>query len=245
MLSIVAETSINGRADTSPFRHWDSKSAVRAKPLRQPSSEDLSHALPFSPELFPVSLHPLVERRGPQAQRRLLAYHLYAYLDFTETLENEIIGPVCYQLSRRHFPFKISREMAADARKICVDEAHHALFCADMIDEIEAMTVFDRLPRLRPSYLDRLDRLKDGVPADMAPLVTLFFMSVSETLITGTLSLAPKDERIIAAVRDIIRDHAEDEARHHSYFAKLVEVSCRPTVEVAGPPIHLPDQRPA
>lgn len=224
MLSPVAQASSPVPGYASPFRLWDSRSAVRAKPLHTPTPDDLSHALPFSPELAPVSVHPLVTRRGPQTQRRLLAYHLYAYLDFTETLENEIINPVCYLLSRRYYPFDISREMAADARKISVDEAHHALFCADMIDEVEAATGFQRLPRQRPPYLDRLDRLKDGVPAALVPLVTLFFTSVSETLITGTLTQAPRDERVIAAVRSIIKDHAEDEARHHVYFAKLVDL---------------------
>lgn len=50
----------------------------------------------------------------------------------------------------------------------------------------------------------------------------LLFAIVSETLISGMLSQIPRDDRLPLSVRNIVRDHAEDEGRHHVYFRTLL-----------------------
>ena len=47
-------------------------------------------------------------------------------------------------------------------------------------------------------------------------------MSISETLITSILRGIPRDRRVVSAVRNTVRDHSIDEARHHSYFVYVV-----------------------
>src|SRR5262249_1890610 len=48
------------------------------------------------------------------------------------------------------------------------------------------------------------------------------FVSISETLITSILRGIPRDPRVVSAVRNAVRDHCIDEARHHSYFVYVV-----------------------
>ena len=51
----------------------------------------------------------------------------------------------------------------------------------------------------------------------------LLFVIGTETSITGVLSKLPKYEWVVTAVRDVIRDHAKDEAQHSSYFTDVFE----------------------
>jgi len=51
---------------------------------------------------------------------------------------------------------------------------------------------------------------------------SIAFVSISETLITSILRGIPRDPRVVSAVRNTVRDHCIDEARHHSYFVYVV-----------------------
>lgn len=50
-------------------------------------------------------------------------------------------------------------------------------------------------------------------------LVQLLQVVVFETLITAVLNELPADRSVVTTVRDVMRDHAKDEGRHHRFFA--------------------------
>jgi hypothetical protein len=206
----------------SRFRDWDTRSAVRAKPLPAFPAGETADKLFFTPELVPAATHPLVRDRGEHVVRAALTYHLFGHLDFTDALENEIVTPVAYMMGRRQFDFSLPPSMLVDARKIAVDEMHHALFAAGFVQDIASASGVPPLPTRRPAFLLALDDMKAAQDRAVIPLMMLFFAVVSETLITGTLSMVPNDARVIPGVRTILRDHAEDEARHHVYFAEVL-----------------------
>ena len=52
-------------------------------------------------------------------------------------------------------------------------------------------------------------------------LAQLLQVIVFETLITAVLNEVPKDTGVVTAVREITRDHARDEGRHHRFFSSL------------------------
>lgn len=218
------------RTYRSRFRDWNTHSAVRTKPLPSFSDRLTTDKLLFTPELVPTAVHPLVVSRGDEAVRRVLAYHLLGHLDFTDALENEVITPVTYMIGRRQLNLSLPAGMLADARKIAVDEMHHALFASNFIQEIAAASdVLAPQPR-RPSFLRKLDEIKARHERDIVPLLMLFFAIISETLITGTLTRVPKDERVADGVRQVLSDHAEDEARHHAYFSDVLAL-CWPQLK--------------
>jgi hypothetical protein len=53
----------------------------------------------------------------------------------------------------------------------------------------------------------------------------LFFVVVSETLISGALLRIPQSPDVITAVQCLVADHAEDEGRHHAFFARVCQTS--------------------
>jgi hypothetical protein len=67
-----------------------------------------------------------------------------------------------------------------------------------------------------------VEELERGLPAELADDLLIAFVSISETLITSILRGIPRDPRVVSAVRNTVRDHCIDEARHHSYFVYVV-----------------------
>jgi hypothetical protein len=67
-----------------------------------------------------------------------------------------------------------------------------------------------------------LEELERGLPTEFADDLLIAFVSISETLITSILRGIPRDLRVVSAVRNTVRDHFIDEARHHAYFVYVV-----------------------
>ena len=207
----------------SPFKGWDRRVGVRASPRRELSSSD-EMKLFFAPELVPVAQHPLVERLGPGLFEQVILQHLYRYLDFTTSLEQLVVNRTVLGIAHGSIGVEVPEEMRFDAHKIYCDEAYHALFSQDLMRQTVARTgVAPRLPHL-PYFLVRLQQLQERLPPERRLLAELLFVIVSETLISGTLADVPKDQRVVAAVSEVIRDHAADEGRHHAYFAAFLRI---------------------
>ena len=208
----------------SKFENWDHKASVRAKPRRSMSDEEADGKFFFTPELVPVSNHPIIQERGDDAIRKVVIHHLYTHLDFTENLEHQVVNQVAFQIGRKRFGFELHKKMIEDAWKLYVDEAYHAMFSADLAAQVEEATGVTPLMLGTPRFLLLLHEIEESVPANMRDLVRTFFTIVSETLISGTLGQVPKDRRVVSTVREVIGDHAEDEGCHHAYFASLLKV---------------------
>ncbi|WP_327749793.1 diiron oxygenase [Streptomyces europaeiscabiei] len=207
----------------SRFERWDDLASVRRRPRRGfvAGAPDLY----FPPALYPVVLHPIVAAKGESVVKGLLLQRLYDYLDFTTELESLAVIPVATKISRGRSGLILPERMKADAYKIVTDEAWHAQFSHDFACQIEAET---NIPRLQtqdnapPAFLPRLDAARERLPHSLTGVESLLFSIVSETLISGILSDIPRDDRLPQSVRDIVRDHAEDEGRHHVYFRSVL-----------------------
>jgi P-aminobenzoate N-oxygenase AurF len=204
----------------SRFAHWEERASVRRKPYRvlDPSGDELY----FPPELVPVVHHPLVVDRGPDVARSLLVHRLYDYLHFTTALEQLAVIPVAANICRGRLGLDLAESMRADAFKIVTDEAWHAQFSYDLLRQVETVTnVACGLPGV-PAFAARLDAIRDHLPDDFRGAEALFFAVVSETLISSILADLPSDRRLPVTVRGLVRDHAEDEGRHHAYFRSVL-----------------------
>jgi hypothetical protein len=204
-----------------PFRDWEQSSWIRSRPVRAGEIE----GLPFPPDLVPLSQHPSI-KADPVRQDKLLAYRLLAHLRFTTVLELEHVNRVCAALARGQGPVTLDTDQRNDALRIYCDEGGHALFVELLSREIEAAHDVDPAVLGRPGF-DRtfeelVGRYSDDVPAS---LIRLFFVCVSETLVTRILRDIPRDRRVSPLVRAVIGDHAADESVHsvyfHWYFARL------------------------
>jgi hypothetical protein len=206
----------------SVFAQWDSNSAVRTRPRRMIDEVDEGKTL-FSPALMPCAAHPLVVARGPATVHELLTRRLYTYLDFTTVLEQQYVNPTLMRISQNRTGIQLCDEMRLDAYRIYCDEAYHALFSADLKQQVESCTAIPPSLVGRPAFAATLRAAKRRLPRSIWPAADLCFAIVSETLISGVLTGIPQDPTVVTTVRESIADHAVDERKHHAYFSKLAE----------------------
>jgi P-aminobenzoate N-oxygenase AurF len=211
-------------AYSSMFREWDTQSSVRRYTRIVFQDEEDMGKVYFPPKLVPVVQHPLVVKLGPAVRREILIQHLYNYLEFTSCFEVEMVNWGVKRIFLRKTGFELPEEMLFDAYKIYCDEGYHSLFCADLRYQIQAVT------GIAPNRLDfqafmlKLEKVLEESPEYLKPTTRLFIVILFETLISLILQQIPKDEGVITAVRRSVSDHADDEARHHSYFSNVLDI---------------------
>lgn len=196
---------------------WDQVAGVRSAPERYLSPEQ--GKLYFSPDLFGALQHPaLADEKGRAVA--LAAHRLLLYLDFTTALESLIVNPVLSSLGTGRLAVGLSDQERETAWEIYVDEAYHARSAFRLAMQVAAATGITHKFR----DVHRFQQVVDEhlVSGSVDPEVVRFASAVvSETLISGTLELLPRDERVYSAIRQSVRDHEQDERRHHAYFVAI------------------------
>jgi len=201
----------------SRFAQWDTQAWVRSKPRRDTAFTDGMHF--FSPDLCPALVHPAVRALN---RERLLVHQLYQYLEFTVRLETGPVNDVCLLLRSPEFLPWLPEAMRDDALRIYTDEAGHAEMSHTLLAGVREATGVQPIPH-EPQFLRELAKLRAEETGLSEDMLALFFVIVSETLITASLNRLPRDERVQAQVRELAADHAADEGRHHAYFRQLFE----------------------
>lgn len=203
----------------SPFEKWDKEGWVRSRG----HNED-----PFEPgrDFFSRALVPILDCEeatslSPDQQREILVYYLYNYLEFTVRLETGPVNDICRKIREASFLEWLPVTMKDDALRIYTDEGGHAEMSNALRRQVQQYTGLKPL-RTTPQFLAVLDKLRAERLNIEGDLVTLFFVIVSETLITGSLNKLPQDPTVQTIVRNVAKDHARDEGRHHTYFSQLL-----------------------
>lgn len=209
---------------SSMFREWDLQASVRRDARIIFQDEESIGKVYFSPDLVPIVRHPLVVKLGPSVKREILIQHLYNYFEFTAGFEVEVVNWGVKRIFLRKTGFEVPEEMLFDAYKIYCDEAYHSLFSADLKSQIQIVTGIAPNPLDFPAFLLKLEKVQAEVPADLKPTTRLFIVILFETLISLILHQIPRDQQVMSAVRQSVADHAEDEARHHSYFSDFLDI---------------------
>ena len=203
----------------SPFEDWYTYSTVH-KPLPDFTCE--TGLVLFPPELVPGVGHPLVDKLGKHATHRLTMRKLESYNAFTEQLEYEAVMAGAIKIAQNPRTFGLSEQAGREARLIVTDETYHAYVAIELMKRIPGFSELPPLGQSEPRFLRGLEEFRDSFPAEFADDLLIAFVSISETLITSILRKIPGDRRVVSAVRNTVRDHCIDEARHHSYFVYVV-----------------------
>jgi len=222
MSTAIRETSA-AASYASRFQDWNERARVRVAPRRVLVDEESAGKQYFSQALVPISRHPMVAQFGPAAVRVTLIQHLDSYLDFTAKFEIEVVNSVARAIAHGKTGFVLPEEMRFDAYKIYCDEGYHSLFSADLRDQVALVTGVTSAGYDFDSFMARLDLIVDEVSSELRPLTSLFIVILFETLVSAILNKIPRDESVVTAVREAVQDHADDEARHHQYFARLMD----------------------
>jgi hypothetical protein len=206
------------------FREWDTRATVRHDPRIVFQEEEGTGKVYFSTALVPIVAHPLVVKLGPSVKREILIQHLYNYFDFTSCFEVEVVNRGVKRIFLKKTGFDLPEAMLFDAYKIYCDEAYHSLFCADLKSQIQVVTGIAPNPLDFQAFLLKLEKVQAAVPAELKPTTRLFIVILFETLISLILHQIPRDPQVMSAVRESVFQHAEDEARHHSYFSNFLDI---------------------
>jgi hypothetical protein len=204
----------------SPFIRWNESSWIRSKPFR----EDKFSGLPFSPDLVPLAAHHTIYEDS-NCWMTVLAYRLLAHLQFTTLLELNHVNPICSSLAQGQAPTSLTTQQRNDALRIYCDESGHALFVELFSTQVEETFRLNRSAIGRPQFDLTLEQIIASHQTRLNPnLIKLFFVTISETLVTKVLNNVPHDPQVASVVRDVIGDHAADEALHSVYFRNLFPV---------------------
>lgn len=206
---------------TGALADWHERAGVRNDPRRLLREEALHGGELWPAALAPHVDHPLVRERGRELRGRLLAQQLCQYLEFTAHYETRVINPATELIANARLGVPIPRALRMEGYKIYCDEAFHALTSVDTVDQVISATGYDDLDYDFDTTLRHLHAAKAQAPANLSRVVTLLVAVVFETLVTASLSQIPRDRRVVTFVREVVRDHAQDESRHHVFFSRF------------------------
>lgn len=199
------------------FSRWNEKSWIRSKPMRQ----DSIVGLPFSPDLVPLASYSAIAQ-DHNLWMTVLAYRLLAHLQFTTLLELNHVNPVCSALSLGSATIDLNVQQRNDALKIYCDEGGHALFVELFSTQVKETFSLSDSVLCRPIFEKVIENIIAEYQTKLSPdLIKLFFVTISETLVTKVLKQVPSDPKVANVVRNVIGDHAADEALHGAYFQAL------------------------
>ncbi|MDY7020173.1 MAG: diiron oxygenase [Cyanobacteriota bacterium] len=201
----------------SPFANWSEESWIRSRPIR---TGEIT-GLPFSPDLMPLAAHSAIAS-NEEIWLQVLAYKALSYLRFTTLLELNHVNPITADIASGRAPCKVTTQERQDAFRIYCDEAGHALFTEDLALQIQKTYNLHHSMLGRPRMELELEAIIEQNKGQVCEkLIKLFFVSISETLITKYLTVLPRDTQVDPLIRAVVKDHADDEAKHHIFYRHL------------------------
>ena len=201
------------------YENWDGNCWVRNSEIQLGAAGGEGN-LAFPPGLVPYSQR-LKEEYGEGCQRAALTQCLYGYLRFTEELELRSINRVGMQIALGETLVPVSRDLRNRAFLLVRDEAHHAAVSDEISVRIESLTGLAPMAPVQPHFLRVLGELQERVPVEVGSQLETAFATISETLISGSLSQIPRDRAVLPLIRDYAGEHAADEGRHQQYFGEF------------------------
>jgi hypothetical protein len=114
----------------------------------------------FPPELVPGIGHPLVDKLGDHATRRLMMRKLESYNAFTEKLEYKAVMGASIKIAQDPQAFGLSEQAGREARLIVTDESHHAYVAIELIKHIPGFSELLPLTPSEPPFLRGLEECR-------------------------------------------------------------------------------------
>ena len=222
--STIASNDNRAREEV-PYRRsmekWPTECVLSNKP--RVVFQNVPGTLPFSEELEPMLQHELVRNRDPATSYDLLARRYLNFCWFTERLEIKAVIPICSRIACSEAGFYVPPALASDCRRTIADEADHADRASDQANEIMSALGIAEVDKNEPAFWVSLQSSTEGLDQRHKHLAQTIFTVVSETLISSTLSKVPADRRVNPFIRELVLDHARDEARHAGIFSQVME----------------------
>lgn len=206
------------------FKNWEKNATIRSTPIRNVESLDNSRF--FSASVSPLLDLGFFKELNFEEQRAIEIQLLYRYLEFTEYLETKLVNPQILKIADDQFGLGLSKKVKINAYKIYCDEAFHALQACNMSDQVNEITGVSSIG-FNIDLNKQLEALKDAASKEIQEYFYLFFVAVSECLVSQELRGYIRDESIHSDIFALMRDHARDEAVHALFFVEILEILYR------------------
>ncbi|MEU6087671.1 diiron oxygenase [Streptomyces sp. NPDC047085] len=199
---------------------WYESASVRGGPRRMLEEDQEAGLTVFPEHLVPHLHHEGLAGAGADTRRALLTQHFYQYMLFTSHLETKVVNRGAALVAHGETDVELGPDARLDAFKIYSDEAYHALFSLDVVQQVEKTTAVPVLPYDFGPRMARLDRTGREFLPDHGTLAHILQVVAFETVVTRMLARIPRDETVFRVVREVVGDHVRDEVHHHAYFAR-------------------------
>ena len=206
-------------AASGSLTQWYEAAGVRTGVRRIFQDETQLGKVFFPTHLVPYLTHEAVRGLPPERHRELAVRHLYQFLLSATHLETRIVNRAAELIANNRTGLDLPMAARLDAFKVYCDEGYHALYSLDLADQIAAATGVAIPAWDYGGLVDGLVHSGRLLLSEEPQLVRLLQVVVFETLITAVLNELPGDRSVVTTVRDVMRDHAKDEGRHHRFFA--------------------------
>jgi hypothetical protein len=202
-----------------PLAQWYEAAGVRTGVRRMFQDDTQAGKVFFPAQLVPYLTHEAVRGLPPERLDELTVRHLYQFLLSATHLETRIVNRAAELIATNQAGLDLPTSARLDAFKVYCDEGYHALYSLDLADQIAAATGIAIPDWDYGGLVDGLTESGRSLMPDEPRLVQLLQVVVFETLITAVLNELPNDQSVVTTVREVMRDHAKDEGRHHRFFA--------------------------
>jgi hypothetical protein len=176
----------------------------------------------------PLVIHPDVAALGTEATNFVLIQSSYKYMNDIAVIETEIINRTALAIANDRYPGRFSTQVRQGALTVVIDEAYHALVARDYIDAVQRNT------GVPPLALPTETELSHAIAAAKAQLPTAWHedfdivaVCIAENTLTHEIVDLSRQTGLASAFTDALSDHLADEARHATFFRKVLDLQWR------------------
>ncbi len=201
---------------------WYESAGVRTGTRQMLRTEMEDGKVFFPARLVPHLAHDEVRSLPPERSQELTIRHLYQFLLSTTHLETRIVNSAAELIATGRSGLDLPVRARMDAFKVYCDEGYHALYSLDLADQVTAVTGVPIPPCDYGGLVGQVSETgRRSLPGEPR-LAALLQVVVFETLITAVLNEVPSDTSVVGTIREVARDHARDEGRHHRFFGAFL-----------------------
>lgn len=204
----------------SAFAAWDEKASVRSRPYRIAADEETA----LSERLVPILRHRSLAGLAPEQRMALRRMAFLRFMNFTHKLELVVVNTVTANIALENYGFRLPQTMLLDAHRIYVDEAYHALVAYNAMAAAAKRLEGQAIEQAPPPFMSYFLSIGADGRDNRSALLQVFFVIVSEMLITTTLKDAHRHHDMGSSVGALLHDHAVDESRHHAFYKSFLDV---------------------
>ena len=202
---------------------WETRSTVRT--ARRFQLTEAIAANDLYPQLMdPLTAHPRVAERGPDARRFLLTQAAYTFMEEIALLETDTVALLAASLAHRPHRVPLSPAVREAALTVSVDEAYHAFAASEFIHRATELTgIAPMAPLTSPAQVGIAHAAaRANLPAAVGDDWDIVALCIAENVVTHEVLGMTRDTPPTNAFHIACEEHLADETQHQAFFQRVL-----------------------